>query len=361
MFGVLRPCRHRLPGRLRAAWWAHLCGLCLALRDEHGQLARATTNYDGLVVSVLVEAQSPSGSGRRRAGPCPLRGLRTAEVSQGAGARLAASASLLLAAAKLRDHTADGDSPRALARLSGGLAGRWARQGARTGHDLGFDTGVLVEAVGRQAEVERSIGIGSPLLAATEPTETATAAVFAHTAALARRPANVEPLREAGRLFGRIVHLLDAVEDLEDDRARGAWNPLPATGTSLAEARRHCDDALLGVRLALREATFDDGALAHALLVHELDRSVTRAFGHAGKELPKPYRRGGLWQWPDIDTSLGGRNFAAGCGAFTWMCCTCQFCCRDPFPGPWSGRARENHCDCDCCPCDCCDCDCCSC
>jgi hypothetical protein len=46
MFGIIRPCRHRLPADLQAAWLGHLCGLCLALRDEHGHGARLTTNYD---------------------------------------------------------------------------------------------------------------------------------------------------------------------------------------------------------------------------------------------------------------------------------------------------------------------------
>ncbi|NEA08703.1 hypothetical protein G3I27_10995, partial [Streptomyces sp. SID10692] len=58
-----------------------------------------------------------------------------------------------------------------------------------------------------------------------------------------------------------------------------AWNPLTATGTPLAEARRLCDDALHGVRLALREVEFADGKLVHVLLAHELRRSVDRAFG----------------------------------------------------------------------------------
>ncbi len=85
MFGIIRPCRHRLSERLHASWTAHLCGLCLALRDGHGQLARTATNYDGLVVSVLVEAQSPRAADRRTAGPCPLRGMRTAPVATGEG------------------------------------------------------------------------------------------------------------------------------------------------------------------------------------------------------------------------------------------------------------------------------------
>ncbi|MGW4108178.1 DUF5685 family protein, partial [Streptomyces sp. NPDC004976] len=53
MFGMVRPCRHRLGEKLTAQWMAHLCGLCLALRGDHGQLARIVTNYDGLLISVL--------------------------------------------------------------------------------------------------------------------------------------------------------------------------------------------------------------------------------------------------------------------------------------------------------------------
>ncbi|MYV64749.1 hypothetical protein GT043_01985, partial [Streptomyces sp. SID2131] len=114
--------------------------------------------------------------------------------------------------------------------------------------------------------------------AVTEPTETATAAAFAHTAVLAGRPENAAPLAEAGRLFGRLAHLLDAVEDQAADAASGAWNPLTATGTSRAEARRLADDALHGIRLALKDARFADGKLVHVLLAHELRTSVDRAF-----------------------------------------------------------------------------------
>jgi len=95
----------------------------------------------------------------------------------------------------------------------------------------------------RQSAAERA---PSSLLAVTEPTESATAAAFAHTAVLAGRPDNIAALAQAGRLFGRLAHLLDTVEDLPADVATGAWNPLVATGTDLAGARRHADDAVLG-------------------------------------------------------------------------------------------------------------------
>jgi Family of unknown function (DUF5685) len=285
VFGIIRPCRHRLGGELGLAWQAHLCGMCLSLRDDHGQAARLATNYDGLVISVLAEAQADGAPERRTAGRCALRGLRKLDVAIGDCARLAATVSLVLASAKIRDHADDGDGALGRPGVRGAataLAGRWAAASARTGRELGFEVGVLTDAVGRQVTVEAAAGPGTPLVAVTEPTEIATAAAFAYTAVLAGKPANQAPLGEAGRLFGRIAHLVDAVEDLVADRAAGAWNPLLVTGADVAEARRLCDDALLGIKLALAEAEFTDARLVHALLVHELARSVRRVFARAG-------------------------------------------------------------------------------
>ncbi|SEG58567.1 hypothetical protein SAMN04489712_1071, partial [Thermomonospora echinospora] len=213
MFGVVRPCRHVMCGSLFKEWMAHMCGLCLTLRAEHGQAARLVTNYDGLLVSVLAEAQNPERSPHRKAGPCALRGMRSADVvdARSEGARLAAAVSLLLAAAKTRDHIVDRDKAygrKLVAVGAGHMADRWDAAGARTGSALGFDASVLRKAVERQARLEAVGGLG--LLELTEPTETAVAAAFAHTAVLAGKPHNVEALGEAGRFFGRLAHLIDA-------------------------------------------------------------------------------------------------------------------------------------------------------
>ncbi|MFB6618046.1 DUF5685 family protein [Streptomyces sp. NPDC085524] len=423
MFGIVRPCTHRLGERFKAEWMAHLCGLCLALRGDHGQFARIVTNYDGLLVSVLTDAQSgPAAGSRRTAGPCPLRGMRTASVANGEGARLAAAVSLVLASAKVRDHVADRDG--LLARAPIAMAARkvargWDRAGARTGASLGFDTAVLVDAVDRQAGIETLAGLGTPVLVVTEPTETATAAAFAHTAQLAGRPGNAPALAEAGRYFGRLAHLLDAVEDQAADAAAGAWNPLTATGTSLTEARRLCDDALHGIRLSLREVEFTDAGLAHRLLVHELRTSVDRAFGtsscghghaatnsagqgggpyaanpYAGSPQSggapygsapygsNPYAPGGPGTAPPMGPGGPGwgggghgggggglppqrprRGLLAGCAVAIGLFCTCQLCCTE-HEGPWSREKKDPWCDgcdgCDGCDC-CCNCDGCCC
>jgi hypothetical protein len=296
--------------------------MCLALRDEHGQLARVVTNYDAVVISALVEAQAGADGLRRTAGPCPLRGMRSAAVAHGGGARLAASVSLLLASAKLTDHAADGDLDGALRiRATRAAATRLARAGSRSADLLGLDAGTLLATVARQPAVEAA---PVSILDVTAPTEAATALAFRQTALVAGRPDNAEPLAEAGRLFGRLAHLIDAVEDLPADRAAGAWNPIIALNHTPADVRPLCDDALLGIRLALDDVQMADGRLVHVLLVHELTSAVDRAFRVGG-----PADRPRAAAWCGGTCSCGGCcdcfdlvQWCSGCGD-CWSCCPC--------------------------------------
>ncbi|HQV18452.1 MAG TPA: DUF5685 family protein, partial [Gordonia sp. (in: high G+C Gram-positive bacteria)] len=80
MFGLLSPCRHTLDDDLLEQWRAHMCGLCVSLRDQHGQASRLTTNTDAIMVSVLTAAQSSAPTASTDVGRCPLRGMRPATV-----------------------------------------------------------------------------------------------------------------------------------------------------------------------------------------------------------------------------------------------------------------------------------------
>jgi hypothetical protein len=357
MFGIVRPCRHRLCGSLFSEWVAHLCGLCLTLRDLHGQNARLVTNYDALLVSVLAEAQNPEVAPHRRAGPCALRGLRRAEVvdASGTGAQLAAAVSLVLAAAKVRDHIGDKDgvfARRLVASGAGLAASRWEAAGVRVGAAAGFDVGVLTSAVRRQAEIEQTEGV--TLTDITEPTETAVSAAFAHTAVLAAKPRNIEPLTLVGQNFGRIAHLLDAVEDLSADAAVSAYNPLLTTATTPSRAREHCEEALGNLRSAMAEVDLADRTLAESLLVKEVGIAVDKVFApfersaSATMQCGRTRNQHGLLSAIGMMCPLSGlqqqprRNEpdGPGCGDFFADCCSgcCQGCC----------EACEDIC-CDCC------------
>jgi hypothetical protein len=143
--------------------------------------------------------------------------------------------------------------------------------------------------------------------------------------------------------------------------ARGKWNPLVATGTPVESVRALCDDAVLGVSLALADVEFSDDRLVHRLLTGELRRAVSRTFTRAGypggMEDPNPRKtRHGQQEpinfgdqsgvqagGPGDAPAPGRRGRRSGDGGSTCICCCdgCECCCCD-----------EACCECG----DCCDC-----
>jgi hypothetical protein len=79
--------------------------------------------------------------------------------------------------------------------------------------------------------------------------------------------------------------------------------------------------------------------------VHELERAVVRAFAHRPSGWSVQDGQGGGFWWPAFDVPARRRPVLGGCAIALYQCCTCQYCCRDPWPGPWSG---EPHGTCDC-------------
>ncbi|MFE7721027.1 DUF5685 family protein [Nocardia rhizosphaerihabitans] len=376
---MLKPCAHGAakygidPGQ----WQAHMCGLCLGLRDGHGQLARAATNTDAIVLSVLTEAQTGASGARTTAGPCPLRGMRRASVvaANAPGVQLAATASLLLGAAKIRDHVDDGDAA-ALARgpmrrVSSTWAARAQEQAAR----IGLDVRPMLAAIATQSALEakaapdaNSLGTLDDL---TGPTQLCAATLFGHTATLAGRPENVGALQEIGRHVGRIAHLADAIEDLERDRARGRFNPLDATGTDMPRAYQLVRESETAIRHAAAEAELDQlptvrWALLDPLsaLLRRLGQGLGLAVGHVCRTSPVAQQHS-PYQFPSPPGRRPNRPgpLKAG-GLILGVYCTGVACCAD-HTSPCTGEEKEawaKRCGCDGCG-DCGECcgNCCSC
>lgn len=370
MFGLLQPCRHMLDDDLRDQWRAHMCGLCLSLRDGHGHAARLTTNTDAVMVSVLTSAQRESSATTRTAGPCALRGMRGADVvtSHEPGVRLATTTSLTLAAAKARDTVAEQRfdlAPHApmRARASGAAARVLRRRAAATDSALDVDT--VLTALGRQAELESS---SADLDELTAPTADACAAVFASSADLADAPGNRDALADIGAAYGQLAHLLDAVDDRLADDASGTFNPLTATGTSdeLALAR----STMLADRIAdrYRDLALHDDRLLRALLVDGVAQAVRRR-RRAGERAQIDAIGSGLQIWPaqqPLDWPEGwpypppfppNRSWHQRVLPFTGV----TFCGPALCTSHWNHCTDKYHsplCDgsdcCDCC--DCCDC-----
>lgn len=349
---------------MRQEWLSHFCGLCLALRDDFGQSTRLATNYDSLVLSALVEAQTEADPHRRTAGPCPLRGMRTASIVHGTAARLAAVASVLLVTAKIDDHIADGDGlakRQSLAAVGRKVSRRLETKALRVGENIDFDAAGLLATVRRQSAVEAAASAATELTAVSAPTEAATAALFAHTAVIAQRPGNAEPLARAGAAFGRLAHLVDAISDAEADAANGSWNPLAVTETSMADAHRLCHAAIADIDAALADAGVTDGGLARSLLVDHAEHTMRNSYPHSHQHHRHYQDHSHNHNHDDRDYERRmPRGFWAGCGMAIVVACTCQCCCSSNFEGPWSRKRREgccHKCDCGCGDCCCCPCD----
>lgn len=411
---MLRPCSHGAEkyGIDASTWRTHMCGLCLGLRDGHGQLARAATNTDAIVLSVLTEAQMSGSIGRTTAGPCALRGMRRAEVASAdsPGVLLAATASLLLGSAKIRDHVDDRDGSVLTRHPMTKVASRWADRARSQASLIGLDVEPLVAAINSQSHLEALASVGAnrctgtaagtlldeasenasrtiSLDELTAPTQICAAEFFAHTAVLADRPDNVAALREAGRHFGRIAHLADAVADFDDDRTRGRFNPLAATGTTMPEAYDILRQSDSHLRKAVAQAKLDQVPTIRWLLLDPLRAMVRRvgrglgATAHAcstsrhtattqypmppGTGFERPPRRPGIGEALALVLGVYCTGYAC-CADHTNPCngerkdawiknCDCGHCCDC---GDCSCNCCGNCCDCDGCCCDGCGCDC---
>lgn len=368
MFGMLRPCRHGAAkyGVDPQLWQAHMCGLCLGLRDGHGQLARSATNTDAVVLALLTEAQAAAPAARRTAGPCPLRGMRTARVPVGTSApvQLAATASLLLGSAKVADHIDDGDARPRLHRPMRRVATGWSVGAHARAAAIGLDITPLVAAIEAQAGAERRIAAGAgpsgaaALYELTHASRRCAAEFFAHTAVLADRPDNVDALRSAGDEFGRIAHLADALTDYHADAAADRFNPLAATGTTRDEAYALVRESHRALRASLGAA----GLSGLPTLRWALLDPLTSALRRLGRAIAPP------------PTASAGKNLVAihptgprrpGVAESIQLICT-QYCtgyaCCAEHTRPCSGERKESWvgrgCSCDDCGscCDCCSC-----
>nr|WP_063016563.1 DUF5685 family protein [Nocardia niwae] len=412
MFGLLTPCTHGAQkyGIDAAEWRAHLCGLCLGLRDGHDQLARATTNKDALVLSMLTEAQSGAAA-RATAAPCPLRGMRRASVvtAGSPGVRLATTASLLLAAAKIRDHVDDGEVSALARRPLAKAATRWYGAARASAAGIGLDVDPLVAALDAQVRLEReakaqfSVGgsaavarwvpeslaasphwrsamaeSAEPLDRLTAPTQLCASAFFAHTAVLADRPDNIDALRAAGWHFGRIAHLADALTDYEDDAAHDRFNPLAATGTTVTEAYDLLRQSNSRLRAAVAAAELSSVPTVRWMLLDPLTAVLRRLGGGLGALVAhtcsvssegSPRAGGGVHartgHRPPTRRPGVGESLTLILGGY----CTGYACCAD-HTQPCTGERKDawiKNCDCsdcgdcDCGCCDCGDCNCCDC
>ena len=215
MFGYVRPWRDELKVRENRDYEALYCGVCHALGKRHGFTARMFLNYDFTFLAMLLDGAKPEPASRR----CPARlWCRKKSCVLSAGVDAAADAGTILSYWKLRDTVADSGFWKGLpARLLPRLLGRGYRKAAAARPD--FD-GAVRQCLRELQELE---GERCPSIDRTADT-------FARLLTAAAPPsgdrARDRAMEQLLYHIGRWIYLVDAWDDLEEDRRIGAYNPI---------------------------------------------------------------------------------------------------------------------------------------
>ena len=219
MFGYVRPALGRLDQEQRDAYQSVYCGLCHALGRRHGPLARLTLRYDFTFLAILLTAGA--GGGGRICRRCPVHPLRKPRSCLAGGALdAAADQSMILTWHKLSD---DVDDHSFFAGLPFRFMRRLFHRAYRRAADAqpGFDIQTR-EGLTRLREFEES---KSPQL---DRAADAFAQILACAAQAVPGEGKRRTLAQLLYHLGRWVYLMDAWDDLDDDRRKGRYNALDA-------------------------------------------------------------------------------------------------------------------------------------
>lgn len=230
MFGYVRPVLDRLDEGQRDAYQGAYCGLCHTLGKRHGWLARFTLQYDFTFLAiVLMAGEAGNEPACRRCPAHPLR--RPRACLQGEQMIAAADQSMILTWHKLSDDVSDHGAITGVPyRLVRRVFRRAYRRAAESQPE--FDRQVR-EGLARLRQLEQARCGQMDRMADAFAGILACASQFYPEDSATRRI-----LRELLYHLGRWIYLIDAWDDLDEDRKSGRYNPLDARFQGRAREER---------------------------------------------------------------------------------------------------------------------------
>lgn len=235
MFGYVKPYNPELRVRELEEYKAVYCGLCKQLGRSFGVFARFTLSYDFAFLAMLKTALDSEICPETERCACIAHPFcKRIRVRENAAMQMAARAAMISVYYKLLDDRADEGFFR---RIGAALLLPFAKRARRKA--LAFADGAAAdEAAAKMSAAQAQLETEKCPIpdAAAEPTANFLAAVLKNCAATAEQAAVLERF---GYLLGRYVYLCDALDDLEDDRRRGRYNPFLYTGGEAAIAAKN--------------------------------------------------------------------------------------------------------------------------
>lgn len=301
MFGIAVARLDALDAGEKERYQAVYCGLCRALRDRYGQVARAALTYDmtfyALLCASLHEPREETGEARCVAHPTKRMPYARTDASD-----RAADLSVALAYHKCLDDAIDDGGARAhIARAA--LAGAYRKAQGR-----------MPEACRAVDESMRRI---RTLEAAPDTPPDACASEFGSLLGFLfaqGQGAWAQAMGALGFALGRFIYMMDAAVDLADDAKRGSYNPLLHLERSANGAEAGEDMPGAAFLRRLLEALAADAAEAFEKLPLEQDVHLLRSVLYAGvwQKFNQEYRSAE----GDGGTEAGAEGMAHGDGAY---------------------------------------------
>lgn len=248
MFGYVRARWDTLPETAAENYKAVYCGLCCTMGKEYGQFSRLFLNYDLTLLAMLL--MGPEETPCTACRTCPRHPFQGRPSCRG-GRWLdtAAGESVILTYWKLRDTVADEGFFRGLgARLLSAFLSPAYRKAQRA--YPGFDAQVI-SLLEELRELERE---GCPSI---DRTADCFARLLRSAAPTTGEASRDRALSEFLYHMGRWIYLIDAVDDLPEDRRRGRYNPVLARFNSWTEEEKAYLHKVMDHSLSLMGAAFE--------------------------------------------------------------------------------------------------------
>lgn len=222
MFGYIKPNKPEMKVKEFDTFKSVYCGLCKQLRRSYGPFASLTLSYDFTFMATVGLSMDEDCTGFTKCF-CPGNPFkRKVCVCENETMRYCASAAMLMLYYKVKDNLHDAPFFKKIAPLMllpfAALAKRKAKKAYPTADRI------LADAIFKQSALEKEKT--KSIDQAADPT--------ANTLALLFEPFSDNEnqkiiLNRFGYLVGRFVYFMDALDDLEEDKKSGGYNPFLAS------------------------------------------------------------------------------------------------------------------------------------
>ncbi len=288
MFGYIKPYRPELRIRDDEEYRAVYCGLCKELGRSFGLFARMTLSYDFAFMAMFLSALDEEICPSYEKCSCIAHPFKKrCRCCKNDALSLSAKAAMILTYYKLKDDMADkGFGKKIAAALLLPFASSARKKAVASGTEGDYIDKAAAIMMKKQRILEEDNCKTSDM--AAEPT----AEFLENLISLGSNGENERILRRFGYLLGRYIYLCDALDDLDDDRRKGNYNPFifcGEEGTENAKAVLFMTVAELGDDLELLELKRYNETIENIVrlgLKYEVERIINKKGGEKdGKSL----------------------------------------------------------------------------